>query len=85
MVFLLLPLLGLLVRAPWSQLVPALAEPEVGAALRLSLLSAALATLVSLLLGVPLVLATFFYVIWNKGFTDEDRTLFRSVKAAAPA
>jgi molybdate transport system permease protein len=52
--FLVLPLLGLLVRTPWSAIGPALTQPEVGQALRLSLVSATLATLVSLVLGVPL-------------------------------
>jgi molybdate transport system permease protein len=52
--FLVLPLVGLLIRAPWSAIGPALAEPEVGQALRLSLLSASLATVVSIVLGVPL-------------------------------
>ncbi|WP_448626369.1 ABC transporter permease [Geodermatophilus sp. URMC 64] len=52
--FLVLPLLGLVVRAPWSGLGAHLARPEVGQALRLSLLSATLATGVSLVLGVPL-------------------------------
>jgi molybdate transport system permease protein len=53
-VFLVLPLVGLLIRAPWSAIGPALAEPEVGLALRLSLLSASLATVVSVVLGVPI-------------------------------
>ncbi|MGY1843960.1 ABC transporter permease [Modestobacter sp. SYSU DS0875] len=53
-VFLVLPLLGLVLRAPWSQLPTLLAEPAVGSALRLSLVSATLATGLSLLLGVPL-------------------------------
>jgi molybdate transport system permease protein len=52
--FLVLPLLGLVIRAPWSALGPALAEPDVGQALRLSLLSATAATLVSIVLGVPI-------------------------------
>jgi molybdate transport system permease protein len=52
--FLALPVVGLLVRAPWSSLGAQLAAPGVGEALRLSLISATLATLVSLLLGVPL-------------------------------
>jgi molybdate transport system permease protein len=52
--FLVLPLIGLVVRAPWSAIAPALAAPEVGQALRLSLISATLATLLSLLMGVPL-------------------------------
>jgi molybdate transport system permease protein len=54
LVFLVLPLLGLLVRAPWSTLAGRLAEPQVLEALRLSLVTATLATLVCLLLGVPL-------------------------------
>ncbi len=52
--FLVLPLAGLVLRAPWSQLWPQLSSPAVGQALRLSLVSATLATLVSLVLGVPL-------------------------------
>jgi molybdate transport system permease protein len=52
--FLVLPLAGLLARAPWATLPQRLAEPAVLAALRLSLLTATLATLVSVLLGVPL-------------------------------
>jgi molybdate transport system permease protein len=52
--FLVLPVLGLLVRAPWSQLGELLTAPGVGEALRLSLISASLATAVSLVLGVPL-------------------------------
>ncbi len=52
--FLLLPLLALLVRAPWSTLPEQLRSPEVGQALRLSLVTAGLATLLCLLLGVPL-------------------------------
>jgi molybdate transport system permease protein len=53
-VFLVLPLVGLVVRAPWTDLPAQLAQPEVGEALRLSLVSATLATLVSLVLGVPI-------------------------------
>ena len=52
--FLVVPLAGLLIRAPWSTLPARLAEPGILAALRLSLTTASLATLVSLLLGVPL-------------------------------
>ncbi|MER6824396.1 molybdate ABC transporter permease subunit [Streptosporangium sp. NPDC000563] len=54
MVFLTLPLVGLLTRAPWSTLLERLGEPRVLEALRLSLVSATVATLVCLLLGVPL-------------------------------
>jgi len=52
--FLLLPLAGLLVRAPWRSLPGVLLDAGVLQALRLSLLSATAATGVSLLLGVPL-------------------------------
>ena len=52
--FLVLPLAGLLVRAPWSTLGTRLVEPQVLEALRLSLVSATLATALCLLLGVPL-------------------------------
>ena len=52
--FLVLPLAGLLVRAPWPTLLERLAEPQVLQALRLSLVSATIATAVCLLLGVPL-------------------------------
>lgn len=52
--FLLLPLVGLLQRAPWRALPHLLAEPGVVQALRLSLVSATLATAIALAVGVPL-------------------------------
>ncbi|WP_443035208.1 ABC transporter permease [Streptomyces sp. BE20] len=52
--FLVLPLVGLLVRAPWSSLSDQLTSPQVWEALRLSLVCATAATGVSLVLGVPL-------------------------------
>ena len=52
--FLVLPLLALLVRTPWRAVPDLLLTPEVGSALRLSLLCASCATLVCLVLGVPL-------------------------------
>ncbi|MEU4227602.1 ABC transporter permease [Nonomuraea sp. NPDC026600] len=52
--FLVLPLAGLLIRAPWPTLLERLAEPQVLQALRLSLVTATIATAVCLLLGVPL-------------------------------
>ncbi|MGB8021371.1 MAG: ABC transporter permease, partial [Candidatus Nanopelagicales bacterium] len=51
---LLLPLIGLLVRAPWGSLMSIVGNPEVLAALRLSLWTATAATVVSLLVGGPL-------------------------------
>ena len=52
--FLVLPLLGLLVRTPWASLPRRLAQPGVLTALRLSLETATLATLLCVALGVPL-------------------------------
>ncbi|MFI2642578.1 molybdate ABC transporter permease subunit [Streptomyces sp. NPDC018610] len=52
--FLLLPLLALLVRAPWRSLPDQLTSTQVWQALQLSLISATAATAVSLVLGVPL-------------------------------
>jgi molybdate transport system permease protein len=52
--FLVLPLVGLLARAPWATLPQRLTEPGVLTALRLSLQTATIATLVCLVLGVPL-------------------------------
>ncbi|MGV9320969.1 molybdate ABC transporter permease subunit [Streptomyces sp. NPDC003660] len=54
MAFLLVPLLALLVRAPWRGLPSQLASTEVWQALQLSLISATAATAVALVLGVPL-------------------------------
>ncbi|QKG26783.1 molybdate ABC transporter permease subunit [Actinomadura verrucosospora] len=54
LVFLVLPLAGLLARAPWSTLGTRLGQGQVLEALRLSLVSATLSTGVCLLLGVPL-------------------------------
>ena len=52
--FLLLPLTGLLVRAPWRGLDRILAQSQVVDALRLSLVCASAATVLSLVFGVPL-------------------------------
>ena len=52
--FLLLPVIGLVVRAPWRSMPEVLSRPEVVDALRLSLLCASLASVVCVLLGVPL-------------------------------
>ena len=54
LLFLVLPLVGLLIRAPWATLPQRLTEPGVLTALRLSLYTATMATLVCLVLGVPL-------------------------------
>jgi len=52
--FLVLPLAGLVIRAPWSALPERLTEPGVLTPLRLSLQTATTATLICLILGVPL-------------------------------
>jgi molybdate transport system permease protein len=52
--FLVLPLAGLVLRAPWREAPELLADAGVGQALRLSLLTASAATVVCLLLGIPL-------------------------------
>lgn len=52
--FLVLPLIGLLVRAPWSTMPQRLAEPEVLQALWLSLRTATAATVICLVFGVPI-------------------------------
>ncbi|TCJ93807.1 molybdate ABC transporter permease subunit [Nocardia alba] len=52
--FLVLPMIGLLVRAPWRTLPERLTSAEVGQALRLSLICATSATAVCLVLGIPL-------------------------------
>ncbi|GAA3754693.1 ABC transporter permease [Micromonospora maritima] len=54
LLFLVLPLVGLLVRAPWTTLPRRLTEPGVLTALRLSLETASAATLLCVALGVPL-------------------------------
>ncbi|MFD6393675.1 molybdate ABC transporter permease subunit [Nocardia sp. NPDC060259] len=53
-VFLTLPLVGMLLRAPWRTLPERLVSAEVGQALRLSLVCATSATVVCLVLGIPL-------------------------------
>lgn len=52
--FLVVPLVGLLQRTPWSDLGDLLRDPVVTDALRISLTSAVAATVVSLVFGVPL-------------------------------
>ena len=52
--FIVVPLLALLQRAPWSDMGGIVTDPVVTEALRLSVLSALAATAISLVLGVPL-------------------------------
>ncbi len=52
--FFILPLLGLLLRAPWSDAARSLSEPDTLQALKLSLVASLSATGIALVLGVPL-------------------------------
>lgn len=52
--FLVLPLIALLARAPWRDLGHYLTDPAIGQALRLSLICATAATVLCVVLGVPL-------------------------------
>jgi len=52
----LLPLVGLVIRAPWNQVGPALIAPETATALGLSIFCSITATVVALVLGIPLAL-----------------------------
>ncbi|MCZ7374660.1 ABC transporter permease [Micromonospora sp. WMMC250] len=54
LLFLVLPLAGLVIRAPWTTLPGRLTEPGALTALRLSVQTATLATVLCLVLGVPL-------------------------------
>jgi molybdate transport system permease protein len=54
LLLLLLPLLGLLIRAPWGDAAEVLGSAETLQALRLSLVTATIATVIVVLLGVPL-------------------------------
>ena len=54
LLLLVLPLAGLLVRAPWSTLPERITDPAIGEALRLSLVTATASMLVCLALGIPL-------------------------------
>jgi molybdate transport system permease protein len=53
---LLLPLAGLVVRAPWGAMLDVLGSPRVGAAIRLSLSASLAALALSTVLGVPLAI-----------------------------
>ncbi|CAN5218816.1 ABC transporter permease [soil metagenome] len=61
---LVLPLVALVLRAPWSELPALLAQPTVLQALALSLGTATIATAVSLVLGIPLALVLARSAVW---------------------
>jgi molybdate transport system permease protein len=52
--FFIVPLIGLIVRSPWGDAVAALTAPETLEALKLSLIASLSATVVALVLGVPM-------------------------------
>jgi molybdate transport system permease protein len=54
LLFLLLPLAGMIIRAPWDDAAEVLTSPSALLALRLSLITATVAALITLVLGVPL-------------------------------
>jgi molybdate transport system permease protein len=54
LLFLLLPLVGLLIRAPWSNAAAVLTDLRALQALRLSMITATVSMIIALLLGVPL-------------------------------
>jgi len=56
LLFFLLPLAGLIVRAPWDQAIASITAPETATALELSLFCSLAATAVALVLGIPLAL-----------------------------
>jgi len=62
---LVLPLLGLILRAPWGQLGELFVRQEVLQALGLSLLTATLSTGLSLVLGIPLAVLLSHSVHWK--------------------
>jgi molybdate transport system permease protein len=68
----LLPLLGILLRAPWARLGEQLADPAVHDAMRLSLVSSLGATLVAVVFGLPLA-------IWLASGRSALRTMARIV------
>jgi molybdate transport system permease protein len=70
-----LPLVALLVRAPWAELPSLLGRSEVAGALGLSLGTATAATLVSLVLGIPLALVLAGSAEW----TAVPRRLLRAL------
>jgi molybdate transport system permease protein len=54
LLFLILPLVGLLVRAPWSDAVAVLTGPGALQALKLSVITATISMIIALIIGVPL-------------------------------
>jgi molybdate transport system permease protein len=72
---LLLPLVALIARAPWAQLRALLSQPTVLQALGLSLGTAALATGIAVVLGIPLA----FVLAHSAGWAAVPRRLLRAL------
>lgn len=72
---LLLPLLALVLKAPWAQLPILLAQPSIASSLGLSLLTALESTLISLVLGIPLALV----LARSAGWPAVPRRLLRAL------
>lgn len=73
--FLLLPLLALILRAPWATLPAQLFTPVIGSALTLSLVSALSATVLCLVLGIPLA----WVLARSQGWAAAPRRLLRAL------
>lgn len=73
--FLLLPLLALVLRAPWATLPQQLLSPVVGSSLVLSLVSALCATALCLVLGIPLA----WVLARSTGWAAAPRRLLRAL------
>ncbi len=73
--FLLLPLLALIGRVPWTELGALLARPEIGSSLVLSIICAVLATALSLVLGIPLAWVLARSAAWPTGIRRNLRAL----------
>jgi molybdate transport system permease protein len=73
--FLLLPLLALVLRAPWATLPQQLFSPVVGSSLVLSLVSALCATALCLVLGIPLA----WVLARSTGWAAVPRRLLRAL------
>jgi molybdate transport system permease protein len=63
--FLVLPLIALVSQVPWAQLGQLIAAPEIGQSLGLSLGAAAISTVLSVILGIPLAWVLVRSADWN--------------------
>ena len=73
--FLVLPLVALVARVPWSEVPTLLSSPTIGVSLGLSMVSATLATVLSVLFGVPLAWVLARSGTWPAGIRRLLRAL----------